>query len=322
MWAAFDGAAMSNTARIPVAVALAAICLAAAAPAGAARSTTGPYGWPVAPFHAQHPVRGNFGDPRTVFHGPPTRRTLLTAGGLFQFHFGVDISAPNGTAVYPVETGVVTRVRADEIVVAAAAGRSFEYWHLHAAVRVGERVAAYRTLLGRIARPCGHVHLSELEGGVYVNPLQRGHLTPYRDETAPQVTSVTARGDGGALELEATAKDFPALPVPGAWNDLPVTPARLSWRLETAHGSVVVPERVAFDVTQHLPSSPFWSVYARGTHQNMTAFTKFYAYRQPGAYVFRLGTVRLAPGAYRVVVTASDIRGNANSRTARIAVVP
>jgi len=294
----------------------AALFLCAAHPAAAS------YGWPVKPFDREPPVRGNFGDPRTVFHGPPSRRTLLTAGGLFQFHFGVDISAPNGTAAYPVEDGVVTRVRADEIVVAAAAGRSFEYWHLHAAVRLGQRVTAYRTVLGLIARPCGHVHLSELEGGVYVNPLQRGHLTPYRDETAPQVTSVTARGDGGALELEATAEDFPALPVPGAWNDLPVTPARLSWRLETAHGSVVVPERVAFDVTQHLPSSPFWSVYARGTHQNMTAFTRFYAYRQPGAYVFRLGTLRLAPGAYRVVVTASDIRGNASSRTARIAVMP
>ena len=64
---------------------------AAASPAG--------YGWPVKPFDREHPVRGNFGDPRTVFAGPPTRRTLMAAGGSFQFHFGVDISAPNGTAV-------------------------------------------------------------------------------------------------------------------------------------------------------------------------------------------------------------------------------
>ena len=142
------------------------------------------YGWPVKPFHEEHPVRVNSGDPRTLFAAPPTRRTLLPAGGRFQFHFGVDISAPNGTAAYPVEPGVVTRVTGEEIVVAGTAGRSFEYWHLHAAVHVGERVAAYRTVLGRIAKPCGHVHLSELQNGVYVNPLQRGHLSPYHDRTA------------------------------------------------------------------------------------------------------------------------------------------
>lgn len=300
----------------------AAVVATAVAAAGLAGTAGASYGWPVKPFHRAHPVRGNFGDPRTVFAGPPTRRTLLTAGGLFQFHFGVDIAAPNGTAVYPVQSGVVTRVTIEEIDVAGAGGRGFEYWHLHAAVRVGERVTAYRTVLGRIAKPCGHVHLSELDGGVFVNPLQRGHLTPYGDHSAPQVTDVTARRLGDDVELEATAEDFPSLPVPGAWNDLPVAPARVSWRLETANGSVVVPERVVFDVTQRLPSAPFWSVYARGTHQNMTTFTRFYAYRQPGAYVFRLGAVRLSPGTYRVVVTASDIRGNAGSRSTRVEVGP
>jgi len=47
------------------------------------------YGWPVEPFDRQHPVRGNFGDPRTVFAGPPDRPTLLTGAGAFQFHFGI-----------------------------------------------------------------------------------------------------------------------------------------------------------------------------------------------------------------------------------------
>jgi hypothetical protein len=285
---------------------------------GVAHPAAAAYGWPVKPFHAEHPVRGNFGDPRTVFAGPPTRRTLLTAGGKFQFHFGVDVSAPNGTAVYPVESGVVTRVTDEEIAVAGPAGHAFEYWHLHAAVRTGERVTAYATVLGRIAKPCGHVHLSELEHGVYVNPLQRGHLTPYHDDTAPQVTGVVVSGG----EIEATAADYPSLPVPGAWHDLPVAPARLAWRLVAAHGAVVVPEHVVFDVTRHLPPASFWSVYARGTHQNMTTFTRFYAYRQPGAYIFRLGAMPVAAGTYRVVVTASDIRGNTSSRTTQLVVQP
>jgi hypothetical protein len=287
-----------------------------------AAASPGGYGWPVKPFHAEHPVRGNFGDPRTVFDGPPTARTLMSAGGRFQLHFGVDISAPNGTAVYPVESGVVTRVTDEEIVVAGSAARSFEYWHLHASVRVGAQVTASETVLGHIAKPCGHVHLSELDGGIYVNPLQVGHLAPYHDDTAPQVTGVTEQRADGEIELQATAQDFPTVPVPGAWNDLPVTPARVAWRVETEAGAVVVPEHVAFDVTQRLPSSPFWSVYARGTHQNMTTFTKFYAYRQPGEYIFRLGAIHLAAGAYRVIVVASDIRGNRGSRTTRLVVAP
>src|SRR4051812_44770479 len=103
---------MPTTCRIPFAIVL--VTVVAAGSAGAAKAS---YGWPVKPFDRPHPVRGNFGDPRTVFVGPPTRRTLLAAGGSFQFHFGVDISAPNGAAVYPVESGVVARVTGEEIVV-------------------------------------------------------------------------------------------------------------------------------------------------------------------------------------------------------------
>ncbi|HEX3057270.1 MAG TPA: hypothetical protein VHP82_14150 [Gaiellaceae bacterium] len=297
---------------------LSTLTVAAALFFGVAHPAAAAYGWPVKPFDHEHPVRGNFGDPRTVFLGPPTRRTLLTAAGSFQFHFGVDISAPNDTPVYPVESGVVTRVTDEEIVVAGPAGHSFEYWHLRSAVRSGELVTVDKTVLGRILKPAGHVHLSELEGGVYVNPLQRGHLTPYHDDTAPRVTRVTVRESADGVEFDAEAEDFPSLPVPGAWNGLPVSPARIAWRLETAGGSVVVPERVVFDVTQHLPTAPFWSVYERGTHQNMTAFTSFYAFRQPGDYIYRLGTLHVAPGAYRVVVTASDIRGNATTRATAV----
>ena len=30
-------------------------------------SSQGPFGYPVKPFHREHPVRGYFGDPRTLF---------------------------------------------------------------------------------------------------------------------------------------------------------------------------------------------------------------------------------------------------------------
>src|SRR5947207_1529225 len=50
------------------------------------------YSWPLKPFNRQHPVGGNFGDPRMTF--------LLTLGqnglegpGAFGFHNGIDIFA-------------------------------------------------------------------------------------------------------------------------------------------------------------------------------------------------------------------------------------
>ena len=54
----------------------------------------GVYSWPLKPFDRAHPVRGYFNDPRI-------------SGRSRAFHFGIDISAPNGTPVYAVRGGVV-----------------------------------------------------------------------------------------------------------------------------------------------------------------------------------------------------------------------
>src|SRR2546425_8401877 len=77
------------------------------------------YGWPLKPFDAQHPIRGFFDDPRVELAPEELSRA---------FHFGVDIAAPNGTPVYAVEGGSVEpRPR---VVVMAADGRVFGYWHI------------------------------------------------------------------------------------------------------------------------------------------------------------------------------------------------
>lgn len=354
MWSPSDGGDMNTTiphielggvSRRVISVALLALslCLAPAvrptssAGARAARASDS-YSWPVKPFDQPHPVRGSFGDPRTVFAGPPTQRTLLSGGGSFSFHFGIDISAPDGTAVYPVESGTVRAVTREWVEVAGTHGRSFEYWHIASAVSVGQHVDAGATVLGRILRSCGHVHLSELNNGVSVNPLAPGHLTPYTDTTAPTVTSITFRQGvagselmpellRGRVEIIAAAHDTPALPVPGAWHDLPVTPALIEWRIQSAAtGRVVVPTRVAYDVRNRLPSaSSFWAIYARGTHQNMSVFGKHYSYMQPGTFLFRLAAngfdTRVLPDSvYELVVTATDIRGNHGSLSERLSI--
>jgi hypothetical protein len=283
-------------------------------------------------------VRGNVGDPRTIFAGPPTARTLLSGPGAFQFHDGIDISAPDGTAVYAVASGTVKSVMRDWIAVDSGSGRSFQYWHIASSVSVGQHVEARVTLVGHILRGCGHVHLTELNGAVAVNPLALGHLGPYEDTSVPITTSVGFRASvtstdlmpellRGRLEIVASVHDMPTVPVLGDWHDLPVAPALIEWRIQRASGDkVVVPTRIAYDVRNHLPAfGDFWRVYARGTHQNMSVFGKHYSYMQPGVYLYRLcpggfDTGRLPDSVYELVVTATDIRGNHSSYTQRFSV--
>lgn len=295
------------------------------------------YNWPVKPFDKQHAVRGSFGDPRTIFNAAPTLNGVLSGGGDFQFHKGVDISAPNGTAVYPVLSGVVTQVNSrDEWVgVDSGGGRSFEYWHIRAVVGVGSHVEAGETVLGHVVRPAAHVHLSELNGGKYVNPLAPGHLGPYDDQTTPRVTSISLRRSetsrdqlpnsvSGRVLLIAGVEDDPTISAPGAWHGLPVAPALVTWKIRTWTGQAALGTQVAADFRHTLPGTNLWSVYARGTYQNMAVLGHHYSWAQPGSYLFRLGpafnTRRLRNGTYDLVVTATDIRGNSSSLARRFTV--
>lgn len=315
-----------------------AVAIGTAAPANISNDgCTGPYGWPVKPFDQPRPLRGSFGDPRTIFHGPPTRQTLIAGSGGFSFHQGVDISAPNGTRVYAVARGSVVRVTHAWVRVDCGNGRAFEYWHIQPRVRVGQRVSAGQTVLGTVTRPHEHVHLTQLQDGDAVNPAAPGRLTPYRDTTAPRILGVSVREHAtgsdvmpqfvrGRVDFVVEAVDTPALPVPGIWHGLPVSPALVTWRIETWTGHVAVPERVARDVRESLPSNAaFWNTYARGTCQNMSVFGKHYSYLEAGRYLFRLSrqpfdTRELRDRVYELVVTATDIGGHHDTAHLRFTV--
>jgi hypothetical protein len=289
------------------------------------------YNWPVRPFDHPHPVRANFGDPRTTFLGPPTRRGLMTSNGVFAFHFGVDIAVPDGTPVYPVRSGVASLRGGLTVAVDSGDGFVAEYWHIVPTVTAGQKVVAYETVLGHVLKGYEHVHFTEDDHGRAVNPLAPGHLGPYDDSTAPIVHSISFRGSDtgsellpeslhGRVVLIADAYDVPAMPVPGVWNGLPVAPALLTWRIERARdGRIVVRERTAFDVRAMLPpNGAFWRCYARGTRQNMSNFNGLRAWMEPGVYLYKLSprpfnTASLPNGIYRLVVTAADIRGNTST---------
>jgi hypothetical protein len=279
------------------------------------------YPWPVKPFDQQHPVRGFFCDPRI-------------SGGGKTFHFGIDIAAPAGTAVYAVAAGKVSYGSPGDvaanggIVVVEAAGRNFGYWHVAPSVQSGSHVALHG-LLGHIAaqpEDWGHVHLAEsthdAHGIIYWNPIRLGALSPFDDYGPPVIdaviTSLPSDRLHGLVDFSVKTHDNTPIPVtqpnPPGWHNLPVTPARIRWRL-TRNAQPVVPWQVAFDCrTSFRPTvqgnpptdSNFATTYAPDTTQN--------TFNSPGNYHFWLtrhfDTSNHPDGSYQLEVEASDVRGN------------
>ncbi len=281
------------------------------------------YPWPIKPFHEQHPIRANFGDPRTRFWN-----TMLTDGlqgpGLFQFHNGIDIAADEGTPVYPVMSGTASLIDGAAVLVRSP-GHKFQYFHIEPAVHNGQRVIAGRTLLGRVIHAANHVHLTEIRGRRVWNPLAVGGIAPYIDHTAPQVDAIFARPVDslvpiesatlcGTVSIVAAAHDDPPLPVPGTFAGYPVSPALVTWSLARVEGLVYVPTVTASDFRTTLPLvRNFWNVYARGSYQNAPRFSN-QQFFMPGRFLYNLsGTfdTRSYPnGMYEVRVHVSDMRGN------------
>jgi hypothetical protein len=259
------------------------------------------YGWPVKPFDQAHPVRGSFNDPRI-------------SGKSRAFHFGIDVVAKDGTAVYAVEGGKVHLENPRAVSVETGHGE-FGYWHVVPAVRHHEIVATGQ-LLGNVEAPWGHVHFAERSGGEYRDPLRPGALTPWSDPTSPRIAAIVFERHGqpvkpdavsGAVDVVVEAYDTPPVAIPDEpWSGSIYTPGYVRWRV--LHGrSVVRPWHQPIDLRKTmLPQSRYAAVYAAGTRQNRAG--------KPGRYRFFVAhtwSTRLLPdGRYRLEAEAGDERGN------------
>lgn len=283
-----------------------------------------PYNWPVKPFTAQHPIQAMFGDPRTVFPLQPFGKTGPHREGAYSFHNGVDISAPADTPVYPVVSGRVIKALPNQIVVATPDGRTFQYYHLNLGVRLGQSVQAQRTIIGTVKAKSCHVHLAEIDLSRVHNPLDPGHLKPYRDWRKPVAAGLYIDNGGGPRALVAhhvaahdtlvvAATDPPAQDLAGDYAGLPQVPALVEWRL--FHLGAHTAWKIAVDFRRtEPPTREFWHIYTAGTYQNIPVFEHRLFSATPGRYLLRLGVnaSRLSSGTYRLEVRVTDIRQNSS----------
>ena len=289
------------------------------------RDAQAKYGWPLQPFDREHPLRGSFGDPRTVQLSDQPVDGPLSVGS-FSFHNGIDIVARDGTPVYPVVSGSAVVRHAHEVSVHTRGYRIFQYWHIDPRVKTGQQVIAGETILGTVQRGRHHLHFAEISSMRVVNPLAPGHLGPYRDTKEPAVVALLARARNGksvplarlhgGVELIADAFDSQPLRFSGPWWGMPLAPALVRWQLKRSDGTVVRPWRTVVDFRLHQPSAKqFWKIYAAGTYQNFPVLSDHFDWGKPGLYLYRLtrkpiDTRALPDGGYRVVVEASDVCGN------------
>ena len=250
--------------------------------------------------------------------------------GPLSFHAGVDISAAGGTAVYAVAPGRVCTLDGESEghpTTVGVCGRGFEfaYSHINPVVGKNQRLVKHQ-LLGYVIERWGHLHFAEMWDGRTWNPLRAKGLTPYDDHTKPTIVSAMVYRHGryllasaaplsGRVGLAVDAFDTPELKSNWPWAK--VTPALIRWSLlSEASGETVISNRIAVDFRLNKLKTPLTGVFAPGTRQNGS--------KRAGVYNFwlvrALDSSKLPNGAYRLIVRASDTRGNTASRTFRLTV--
>jgi hypothetical protein len=262
--------------------------------------------WPIRPFFRQHPLIAGLNEQRPA-----------------NMHVGVDILTGDGTPVYALQPGRAHIVEATGRDSRVQIGR-FVYWHIRPRVREGQFVRPLTEVVGTVNSDTNHVHLSEIVGGRYLNPLRPGGrvLSPWRDGARPVLGRPSFRRG-----RRVVIKGFDPQPsLPGATPAPVLGLAGLAYRLFDARGRRVGRLHWALRGASHLPEGARHVVYAPGTRR---AFAPCVALRRPCRpnWVYRLAG-GLAPPlrvrsrrVYRLSVYAWDWSGRARVRDTRVVFV-
>ena len=259
-------------------------------------------GWPLAPFHAQHPLRAGLNELRPD-----------------SLHVGVDIQAHDGQRVYAVQPGIARVLAAHDPDARVQVG-NYIYWHISPTVQPGEYVRPFQTVLGRVIRGYRHVAFSELDAsGRYVNPLRPGGevLYPLVNRDRPVIGSPVVATDGQVIVGAYAPQSF----VRKTSYITPVlAPAALAYRLFTPHGTPVTPLYWALRGTHLEPFALRRLIYAPGTREpgyNCFARRRVcvpeWTYRVAGGLAPALPQT-LPPGRYRLTMYAWNWSDSAIAR--------
>jgi hypothetical protein len=262
------------------------------------------FGWPLRPFHERHALRAGLNELR-----PST------------FHVGIDIQAEDGVKVYAMQPGrahIIESSGAEERVQVG----SYVYWHVNLRVHEGQAVHSFKTVLGTTKKGFGHLHLSELSGSRYLNPL-RPHgrvLFPWRDSAAPVLARPRFLSDGRVL---LDAFDPQSFRIRTRYHTPVLALAALAYRILDRDGHKVTGLRWALRGTQNYDWSAHSAVYASDTRA-----PTFYCWFRPNCkprwdYVLAGGlapSVRelgLPSGRYVLKAYGWDWAGNGSTITGR-----
>jgi hypothetical protein len=278
------------------------------------------HGWPVAPLHGPHTIRGGFLDPR----------------GLSGYHFGIDIAVDDqhpaagapvigSQPVYAVEGGSVQALHLPEAGPTDCNSERleiahFSYWHIVSTVTLHQRIVAGQQI-GWTCRGEGHLHLSEWtrwQGRlIWVNPLHAGgKLIPDGRNLPPRLLDVwlvrpsparwcpagsLSDPDGattldphsplrGLVEIRAAAESPQAATGfirDEPYQQVPISPYALGVTVQNTESGRVALAHVTFRADR-MPAAPLLVHYAPGTRQNLASLPCDQAQQGcSGVYVYR-----------------------------------
>jgi hypothetical protein len=264
-------------------------------------------GWPLKPFHRRHAIRAGLNERRTG-----------------SMHVGIDIQARDGQGVYAMQPGYAHILQGSGFDARVQIG-NFIYWHIVPRVFEGQYVFAYSTLVGTVKRHFGHLHLSDIAGNVYRNPLRPGGrvLSPWRDTAHPVIGTPRFRSGG---RVTVRAYDPQSFVVRTTYPTPVLAPAALAYRLRTQRGRPVTGLEFALRGSQHYASPRLIRIIytpgARGGGYLCFAYhprcTPNWNYHLAGGLAPALPP--LAKGRYRLTIYAWDWKGNTTARDVAVVV--